>query len=163
MTDLDNTEDLKTIDSIIKRTRFASVTTRTADGDLVSRPLAVLEHDFEGTVWFFTQHPSQKTGDIGFDAHVNVTYVDGENVVSLAGTATVSRDQTRIDEFWNPWAEAWFENGKDDPTLALLEVQASSIQYWHVDKPAIVRGFEIVRAIVTGSTPDVAENKIVEL
>src|SRR4051794_30839413 len=98
-------DDIETITAIIAKTRFATVTTRTEDGNLVSRPLAVLSRDFDGTVWFFTQDPSPKTADIANDPHVNIAYVDGASVVSLAGTATVDRDPARIDEFWNPWAE----------------------------------------------------------
>jgi general stress protein 26 len=156
-------EELETINHIISSTRFATVTTRTADGDLVSRPLAVLDREFDGTVWFFTQDPSPKTDDVAADPHVNVAYADGASVVSLAGTATVDRDQARIDEFWNPWAEAWFEGGRQDPTVALLRVQATSAEYWHIDKPGLVRGFEVVKALVTGGTPDVGESRTVEL
>lgn len=156
-------EELKTINDIIKATRFATVTTRTADGELVSRPLAVLDREFDGTVWFFTQDPSPKTDDIAGDPHVNVAYADGASAVSLSGTAAVDRDQARIDEFWNPWAEAWFEGGRQDPTVALLRVDATSAEYWHIDKPAVVRGFEVVKALVTRSAPDVGESRTVEL
>jgi len=156
-------EELDIINKIISSTRFATVTTRTPEGDLVSRPLAVLAHEFEGTVWFFTQDPSSKTDDLIFDPHVNVAYADGASVVSLAGIGSVSRDQARIDEFWNPWAEAWFEGGREDPTVALLQVEASSAEYWHIDKPAVVRGFEVVKSIVTRTAPDVGENHVVEL
>ncbi|CAN5309853.1 pyridoxamine 5'-phosphate oxidase family protein [soil metagenome] len=156
-------EELAAINHIISSTRFATVTTRTADGDLVSRPLAVLEREFDGTVWFFTQDPSPKTEDIAADPHVNVAYADGASTVSLSGTASVDRDQARIDEFWNPWAEAWFEGGREDPTVALLRVDATSAEYWHIDKPAVVRGFEVVKAIITRSAPDVGESRTVEL
>ena len=156
-------EELETINHIITSTRFATVTTRTADGDLVSRPLAVLDRKFDGTVWFFTQDPSPKTDDIARDAHVNVAYADGASVVSLSGTATVDRDQARIDEFWNPWAEAWFDGGRQDPTVALLRIEATSAEYWHIDKPAVVRGFEVIKALVTRKAPDVGENRTVEL
>jgi len=155
--------DMSTIDAIIKKTRFATVTTRTAEGDLVSRPLAVLEHDFDGTVWFFTADPSPKTDDIAHDEHVNVAYIDGASVVSLSGTATVDRDPALIDKWWNPWAESWFPNGKDDPSVALLKVEATSAEYWHIDKPGIVRAFEIVKSLATRTAPDVGENRTVEL
>lgn len=156
-------DDLATIDAIIKKTRFATVTTRTATGALVSRPLAVLEHDFDGDVWFFTAHPSPKTDDIAHDAHVNVAYVDGQSVVSLSGTARVEHDRALIDQWWNPWVEAWFPDGKDDPSVALLKVEASTAEYWHIDKPGVLRAIEIVKAIVTRTTPDVGDNRTVEL
>lgn len=156
-------DDLETIDRIIRGTRFATVTTRTPDGDLVSRPLAVLDREFDGVVWFFTPDPSPKVDDIRFDAHVNVAYVDGASVVSLAGIASVDRDPARIDEFWNPWAESWFEQGREDPAVALLRVDVTSAEYWHVDKPAVVRAFEVAKGILTRRAPDVGESNIVEL
>lgn len=156
-------EDLKVISDIISSTRFATVTTHSADGALYSRPLAVLQKDFDGTVWFFTQDPSPKTDDVRHDAHVNVAYADGASTVSLAGTATIDRDQARIDEFWNPWAEAWFEGGRNDPSVALLAVEVDSAEYWHIDKPAVLRGLEVAKSLVTKSTPDVGESHVVEL
>ena len=156
-------EELETIEKIMKGTRFATVTTHSADGSLYSRPLAVQEEDFSGTVWFFTADPSPKTEDVKFDEHVNVAYVDGASCVSLAGTASVSRDQERIDKFWNPFVEAWFPGGKDDPSVALLRVDATSVEYWHVDKPGVVRTFETLRALATKTPPDVGDNRVVEL
>lgn len=158
-----DTEDLQQIADIIKATRFAVVTTHGSDGGLYSRPLAVLDHEFDGTLWFFTQDPSPKTADIANDPHVNVAYAHGPSTVSIAGTATVSRDQAKIDEFWNPWAESWFEGGRTDPTVALLKVDATSAEFWHVDKPAVARAVEIVKALATRTAPDVGESKTVEL
>lgn len=156
-------EELETITGIIKSTRFAIVTTHSADGSLYSRPLAVLSSDFAGTVWFFTADPSPKTEDIAHDPHVNVSYADGASHISLAGTATVTRDRALIDSFWNPWVEAWFPEGKDDPSVALLEIAVDSIEYWHVDKPGVVRAFESIKALITRTTPDVGESRVVEL
>jgi len=59
--------------------------------------------------------------------------------------------------------EAWFENGREDPTVALLRVDARSAEFWAIDKPGIVRAFEVAKALVTKTTPDVGENKTVSL
>lgn len=155
--------ELDIIQDIMRGARFATVTTRGAGGALFSRPLAVLDHDFEGTVWFFTPDPSPKTAEIAADPHVNVAYGDGPSHVSLSGTATVTRDPGLIDRFWNPWADAWFENGRDDPSVALLEVTADTIEFWHVDKPAVVRAIEVAKALLTRSAPDVGESRTLEL
>ena len=156
-------EEFETINGIIKSTRFANVTTRSSDGSLYSRPLAVLTDDFSGKVWFFTQDPSPKTEDVAHDSHVNVSYADGASHISLAGTATVTRDPALIEKFWNPWVEAWFPEGKDDPSVSLLEITADSVEYWHVDKPGVVRAFESVKALITRTTPDVGESRVVEI
>jgi general stress protein 26 len=60
-------------------------------------------------------------------------------------------------------AEAWFEEGRQDPTVALLRVDARNAEYWSSDKPGIVRAFEIAKAIVTKQQPDVGDNRTVSL
>jgi len=155
-------EELDTIHGIMRGARFATLTTRGEGGHLYSRPLGVLDHEFEGVVWFFTPDPSPKTEELRADPHVNVAYADGASHVSLSGTARVIRDAALIERFWNPWAEAWFEGGRDDPSVALLEVSAHTVEYWHIDKPAVVRAFEVAKGLATGSVPDVGESRTVE-
>ena len=155
--------DLETIRSIIDAAKVAVLTTTSPSGELHSRPLAVLDDVFEGSIWFFTQDPSAKSEDIAANPVVNVAYADGKGYLSIAGTATIEHNPTRIDQLWNPMAEAWFENGRDDPSVALLRVDARSAEYWSSDKPGVVRAFEIAKAIITKSQPDVGENRTVSL
>jgi general stress protein 26 len=68
-----------------------------------------------------------------------------------------------IDELWNPFAEAWFENGREDPTVALLRIDATSAEYWHNDKPAVARVIEMVKSLVTKNQPDVGQTGTVQL
>jgi general stress protein 26 len=158
-----DTDDLDTIRAIISAADVAILTTTSTGGELHSRPLAVLENDFDGELWFFTADPSPKTADIAGNPNVNVSFADGKGYLSIAGTASVHRDRTKIDELWSPMAEAWFENGKDDPSVALLRVDAGTAEYWSSDKPAVARYFQIAKAIVTKSQPDVGENRTVSL
>ena len=159
----DNENDIDIIRTIISGTRTATVTTVSASGELHSRPLAVLDTPFEGSLWFFTAHPSPKTDDIATTPAVNVALSDGKSYLSIAGTASVNHDETRIDQLWNPFVEAWFENGREDPSVALLRIDATSAEYWSVDKPGIVRAFEVAKALITKQQPDVGENKTVTL
>ncbi len=157
------TDELEIVRTILKSARTASVTTQTASGALHSRPLAVLEDDFEGTLWFFTADPSSKTADLAAHPQVNVSVGDGKGWLSLSGLATISRDQERIDRYWNPWAAAYFEGGRDDPAVALLQVDVSSIHYWDLDKPAIVTAFEVAKGLLTRSAPDVGDDGVIQL
>ena len=89
--------ELDIVTAILKAGRTASVTTRTESGALHSRPLAIVEDDFAGTMWFFTRDPSAKTSDVAAHPDVNVSVGDGKGWLSMSGTAKVSRDQARID------------------------------------------------------------------
>ncbi|MFT3834969.1 MAG: pyridoxamine 5'-phosphate oxidase family protein [Micropruina sp.] len=165
MTDTASEKDteFEQVGKLISKARFAFVTTSTSDGRLLSRPLAIQERDFDGDLYFFTEDPSPKTEQVSADSHVNVSLQSGDNYLSIAGTASVTRDAALIDELWNPYAEAWFEQGRDDPAVALLKVHADSAEYWTVDSPKPIALIKYAKAMITGERPDVATNVSVDL
>ena len=156
-------EPLEIVRRILSKGRTASVTTESSSGELHSRPLAIIEDDFVDTLWFFTADPSPKTAEIALHPEVNVSVGDGKGWLSFSGTAAVSRDQARIEKYWSPWAEAYFEGGREDPAVALLEVTVRSVHYWDLDKPAIVSVFEEVKGVVTRSAPDLGDDGVVQV
>jgi len=156
-------EELEAISAILSAGRTAAVATRTADGALHSRPLAVLDDEFDGILRFFTGDPSAKTAEIATHPEVNVSVGDGKGWLSLAGTASVTHDRALLDRYWNPWADAYFDGGRDDPSAALLEVRVATFEYWDLRKPAIAQAFEVLKGIVTKSEPDLGETRTGEV
>ncbi len=159
----DTTTDFERVGELIAKARFAFVTSSATDGRLLSRPLAIQEREFDGDLYFFTMAPSAKTEQVAADSHVNVSLQSGDDYLSIAGTASVTRDQAMIDELWNAHAAAWFEQGREDPSVALLKVHAESAEYWTMDSPKPVALLKYAKAIITGEQPDVATNRSVEL
>ncbi len=159
----DTTTDFERVGELVAKARFAFVTTSATDGRLLSRPLAIQEREFDGDLYFFTMAPSAKTEQVAADSHVNVSLQSGDDYLSIAGTASVTRDQALIDELWNAHAAAWFEQGREDPSVALLKVHAESAEYWTMDSPKPVALLKYAKAIITGEQPDVATNRSVEL
>src|SRR6187455_406100 len=95
---------------LIEDIDIAMLTTVGADGALVSRPLSTQRSQYDGRrIWFFTEGDSPKVGEIRRHAKVNLAYAskDKNTYVSLAGVATVRRDQALIDEFWNDAMKAF--------------------------------------------------------
>jgi general stress protein 26 len=154
---------LDAVRAVVAAGRTAAVTTRTADGALHSRPLAVLDDDFDGVLRFFTQDPSAKTADIAAHPEVNVSIGDGKGWVSLAGTATVSHEAAVLDRYWNAWADAYFDGGRADPSAAILEVTVDTLEYWDLRKPAVAQLFEVLKGVVTKSEPDLGETGTADL
>jgi general stress protein 26 len=120
------TAEIEQLGKLIGKADIGILTTTSSDGQLVSRPMGVIDRDFDGTIWFFTQDPSHKTEEVRASDQVNVALQAGDGWVSVAGTASVVTDRAIIDELWTAGAEAWFENGKDDPSVALLKVDADT-------------------------------------
>lgn len=151
------------VSAILSAGRTAAVTTRAADGALHSRPLAVLDDEFDGVLRFFTRDPSAKTADVAARPEVNVAIGDGKGWLSLAGTASVSHDPALLDAYWNAWADAYFDGGRDDPSAAVLEVRVAALEYWDLRKPAVAQAFEVLKGVVTRSEPDLGESGTVDL
>lgn len=156
-------EDREKVEKIIAEAKIALVTTVAETGHLVARPLALLDRPFDGQLMFFTQDPSPKTGQVRANDHVNVAMQVDNGWLSVAGTARISRDASQIDELWNKEAEAWFENGRDDPSVALLCVDADTAEYWTNETPKVITAVKYAKAMVTGDQPDIGDNATVKL
>lgn len=127
---------VRRVGELIKNIKLAMMTTVDADGTLHSRPMATQEKEFDGTLYFLTGKTSHKIQELDHDTHINLAYAnpDRNHWVSVAGKASVSRDQNKIDELWSPFHEAWFPEGKEDPNIAVLRVEADSVEYWEAGR-----------------------------
>lgn len=128
----------------------------------MSRPLAVQEAEFDGDLWFFTEDPSPKADDIRANPQVNVSISSDKGYLSIAGTAMLTKDRAKIDELWSASVKPWFD-GKDDPSVALIKVDADTAEYWSMDTPRVVAAFKIAKGMVTGERPDPGKNDVVNL
>lgn len=155
--------DMETIAGIVNSAKIALLTTITPSGELHSRPLAVQEEEFDGDLWFFSQDPSAKVGDIRGNGQVNVAFESKNGYLSVAGTAEVVHDRDKIEQYWSRAVQAWFPEGKDDPTLALIKVDATSAEFWASNEPSAVTALKIAKAAITHKRPDIGENETVEL
>lgn len=158
------TNDTKKIGEVLDAGRIGILTTQSSHGHLVSRPLAIVDRDFDGKVYFFTRDPSPKVDDVKAHPQVNVAVETGKGYLSLAGKASIVKDSAIIDELWTTGAEAWFDQGRDDPSVALLEVDVDTAEYWISNEPKAVTLFKYAKAAVTGGHPkNVADTGTVSL
>jgi len=155
---------------LIDGIEIAMLTTRRADGHLVSRPMQTQERTTGLDLWFMTNIETHKLDDLMSDPHVNLAYYKDRSRewVSVAGLATVSTDRDLVRELWKPDWKAWLgDDGGDrdgsanDPRIALILVDAESVTYMKVTKPKPVVLFEVARAMVTGSPPKVGSIRTV--
>ena len=162
------TKKLDELYDLIGGIEIAMFTTRRRDGQLVSRPMATQERVTGTDLWFVTDISSSKLDELEFDAHVNLAYynIKSREWVSVSGTAQITQDRNLIREMYKPDWKAWFgdeggdrNGGPNDPRLALILVEAESVEYLVVNKPRPIVLFEVVKGMVTGSTPDVGEQR----
>jgi general stress protein 26 len=143
------TADLAHVAELIADTSIAMMTTAGSDGSLSSRPMAVLEMDAQGALWFFTDLRSQKVDHL---RSVNLSFIDAAkgNYVSLSGRGEISTDRQQIELLWTAFAKPWFPEGPDSPNLGLLKFVPDAADYWDGPNSRMVRAFGVVASVIAG-------------
>jgi general stress protein 26 len=124
-------------------------------GQLRSRPMEIVDRTAQGHVWFLTSIDSAKLAELTEHAHVNVAMQQDSRFLSISGTTRVTGDAAKIDEVWKAEHAVWFEQGRDDPELVLIEVVPLYAEYWDrsgVD--AAKFAFQMARSLFTGEPLD---------
>ena len=97
-----------------------------------SRPMtAQFEGDAGGPIWFFTANDNAVVKKLGNGHRAIAAFAskDHELFASIKGNLTLDTDRAVIERLWNPFVAAWYE-GKDDPKLALLRLDAEHAEIW---------------------------------
>lgn len=149
--------DRQRLAELIEPVRVAMMTTVDDEGLLVSRPMAPLEIDEQGCLWFFTDLRSAKVEQL---RRVNLSFVDSDDgdYVSLAGHAEIHNDRKRIDDLWSPMARPWFPDGAQSTNLALLKVTPHTAEYWDSPNSKMVRLFAMAASVVSAQPVGMGEH-----
>jgi general stress protein 26 len=155
---------LEQLYELIDGIEVAMLTTRNADGTLVSRPMQTQARRAGTDLWFMTSVDSGKISDLIADPHVNLGYYkDGSReYVSVSGLAHVTQDKSLIHQLYKADWKAWLgdeggdrNGGPNDPRIALIEVKAESANYLRVKEPRLVTLFKLATSLVTGEPPKI--------
>ncbi|TDE18569.1 pyridoxamine 5'-phosphate oxidase family protein [Dyadobacter psychrotolerans] len=153
--DLQDIEAIKKLKSLAEDIRFCMYTTY-KNGKIESRPMTTLDIDGEGNAWFFTSRQTEIGSDTNWKESVSLIYSDPKNnsYASVSGNASVVEDEAKKEELWSFMSKAWFPGGKDDPDLVMLKVTTDEAAYWDSTSSKMVVFFSMLKAAVTGTTPD---------
>jgi len=151
---------------LIKDIDFCMLTTVDDSGNLHSRPMSTSgEVDDDGALWLFTTVSSLKVKETERTPKVNVSFAapSRQRYVSVTGTAQLVRDQAKMRELWKPELKAWFQNGLEDPNVALLKINATQAEYWDSYPSSVSQVIGLVKSMFTGEPPKVGEHESVTL
>jgi general stress protein 26 len=148
--------------NLIKKIKFGMLVTHDdLEEKLRGRPMSLVQDEYDNTIYFFTDRTDAKAYEIKRDRDVCLTFedVDEQTYVSLSGKANLTEDRNLIDRYWNKSVAAWFPKGKDDPSIAMLEIKIESGEHWKADENKLVQLFKIAKANVLSEEPNLGENK----
>ena len=122
-----------------------------------TQPMTAFAEEDVNLIWFFTRNDLAFADEVARtpDGRLILMYRDQEVYADIRGTMSLTRDKTRIDKYWSPMVAAWYPEGKADPRLTLVRFVPEEGQVW-VSKQGLIRlAFQVAKANLTHTTPDV--------
>jgi general stress protein 26 len=106
-----------------------------------ARPMTAQVEGDHGPIWFFSSTDSALVAQAGEGGRAIATFVSkGHDVfAAVHGRLTVDTDRAVVERLWNRHVAAWYQGGKDDPTLALLRLDPEQAEIW-LDGSSLVAG-----------------------
>lgn len=109
-----------------------------------ARPMTAQLDGKQGPIWFFTSTDSALSRQLTSGARAICTFAskDHEVFATVHGALRLDNDRAVVDRLWNPFVAAWYE-GKDDPKLALLRLDADQGEIW-LDASSVIAGIKML-------------------
>lgn len=128
-------------------------------------PMSRQEVDDQGNIWYLFSSESQSFKNFQSNNKVALAFAHvGDNrYLSVNGTVAISTDQARIDKYWNKFTEAYFEKGREDPTIRVLKVTPVDAHYWDTKHNKLVTFLKVATSIVTGQNMDLGKEGDINL
>ena len=146
-----NDDEARGIDTLTEPGSTLMVGTQVS-GQLEFRPLTVAR--VEGsTIDVLLDTNEQWVASFSDGDRVEVTVSDTRQNVWVAahGSARLVHDEQLIDELWNPFASAYFENGRETPGIAVFRIDIEEGRYWTTQSGRLGSLISTVRAKLGGA------------
>lgn len=155
-----NEKNIAILKEMAEKVRICMFNTLDAKGQFHSRPMATAKIEEDGSIWFFTNEYAPKAKEISKENEVNLCYSDPSNhtYIYVNGKAELVDDKVRKEAYFSLAVKAWFPDGVDDPRLILVKVSPTIAEYWDGSASKMVVAFQMLKAIVTGDTPEIGKH-----
>lgn len=153
---LTDAEAAKKLKELSEKARICMFCTELTEIPNNARPMSLQECDEEGNLWFLSSEASNKNFEIKDDRRVQLFFMNNSNseYLSVYGNAFIYTDKSTIEDKWSDLANAWFEEGKEDPLVSVIRVTPEEIYYWDTKAGKLVSMLSFAAAAITGKTTD---------
>ena len=158
-------EELKKIQELLSSSKVCMMSTYHVEAGIHTRPMVYQQIEDDGTIWFFTNEYSPKVEEISVNNEISLSFINEskKNYVILTGKASLSKDEQKMKELFNPIVKAWFPKGLEDPKLALLKVELNSAEYWDNTSSTMVFLFNVAKALFSETVYKEGEHTKIDL
>ena len=149
---LNSKEALDKFKKLVEEINICMFITNTAGENEHTRPMATIEVEENGTLWFFTDVRSIKVEEVSKQKEVHLVYAHPgkESYLDVWGSAAIVTDRQQVVDKWSPIVKAWFPDGVADPNLGLLKVQPTEVYYWESETGKMVQFLKMAASVVVG-------------
>lgn len=107
--------------------------------DNLTRPMTAQVD--QGRIYFFASRSEDLFKSLGRTGRAVATFAGKGHKLfaSIHGTLREDMDRAVIERLWNPIIAGWFKDGKDDPDLVLLRLEAESADVWEAQAGATLK------------------------
>ena len=123
-------------------------------------PMSRQEVDEQGNIWYLFSKQSETYQHLQADRQVSLIYAQPKDYefLTINGHAEISRDEARIEKYWNKMMEGWFEKGKEDPNIQVLKIVPNDAYYWDQKSNKLITLMKVAANAVTGNNFDVGRD-----
>ena len=123
------------------------------------QPMTAFVERETGQIWFFTKKDADLVVAVAGGAPATFVFQSAHLWACIDGTLRAEHDRDRIERYWNVHVAAWYPEGKDDPSLTLICLDASEAAVWVAEGGPVKYAFEVAKANATKTTPDIGERR----
>lgn len=131
------------------------------------QPMSIFPEEDANAIWFITSSGSDLAKAVGHGAEARMTFVPSaqDYHASLEGALEVVHDGAKIDALWSTPVAAWFEGGREDPTVRLLRFTPAEAAIWASQSNPVLVGMKMLRAGLKkdAGPPDVGVQRVIDL
>ncbi|NIZ12094.1 pyridoxamine 5'-phosphate oxidase family protein [Phaeobacter sp. HF9A] len=129
------------------------------------QPMTHFADPESGAIWFITSADTDLVAAVGLGAEATFVYQSqkGDYHASIKGPLVVSESAEKLDSLWSAPVAEWFEKGREDPKVTLLQLTPREAGVWASESNSILVGLKLLTAAMSedGTAPDVGVHRVI--
>ncbi|KAI0223400.1 hypothetical protein L0F63_004577, partial [Massospora cicadina] len=163
-------EDLHELFSFAEDVKFAMLSTKAEDGNIISRPMELIKRINNVDFYMLATKDSEKAEQVKNDEHVGLSLFRNSDYswATISGVATLVEDREKIKELYSFFLRPYFDDKGDgvhdgsenDPRIVLIKFTSQFARY-QIQKNTISHAYQLAKSALTGSNAKLADTKTI--